>query len=86
MPTSKNAPSSDAIAGDAKQHEGYWLPEIVHVHLTALEAGWLTALLLDFRRANDVEINVRDENGQPRPTRMSLAIGEKLRAAWENHD
>lgn len=86
MPTSKNAPGSDAIAGDAKQHEGYWLPEIVHLRLTALEAGWLTALLHDPKGTFDVEVNVRGAAGEKVQTTMARAISDKIRAAWEKHD
>ena len=68
---------------NAKEESGYWLPEIVHLHLTALEAGWLTAAL-QFGKIGDVEVNVRGPNGEKIPSTMARAIGEKLRIAWES--
>jgi hypothetical protein len=71
--------------GHPKHPEAYWLPEIVHVHLTALETGWLTAVLL-YGKVNDVPVNVRDEQGNPQASTMAQAIFRKLCKAWENHD
>jgi hypothetical protein len=63
----------------------YWLPEIVHLHLTALEAGWLTAVL-QMEKVNDVEVNVRGPGGEKVPSTMCQAIRDKLIKAWENRD
>ena len=64
---------------------GNWLPEIVHLHLTALEAGWLTAALR-VGKVNDVEVNVPGPSGEKVSSTMSRAICDKLHKAWEIHD
>ena len=80
----EKATPMDRIA-DAERKGNYWLPEIVHVHLTALEAGWLTAAL-EIRKINDVPVNVRGTSGEEVPSTMCRAIGDKIRKAWETHD
>jgi hypothetical protein len=74
-----------AQAVDRVTDGDYWLPEIVHLHLTALEAGWLTAVL-NAGKINDVRVNLRGPNGEIFPSTMCVAIGDKVRKAWENHD
>jgi hypothetical protein len=74
-----------AQAVDRILDSGNWLPEIVHLHLTALEAGWLTAVL-HCGKINDVAVNVRGPNGDKVSSTMCRAIGDKVRTAWENHD
>jgi hypothetical protein len=57
----------------------------VHVHLTALEAGWLTAALHS-DHIHDADCNVPDVNGKPVPSTLRNALIEKLMKAWANHD
>jgi hypothetical protein len=83
---SENAPGRDVIAADAGPQEGYWLPEIVHVHLTAIEAGWLIARLHDREHSGDVGVMVRGPSGEAVLSTMSRVICDKVRKAWEAHD
>lgn len=62
-----------------------WLPEIVHLPLTALEAGWLTGALLG-GKINDVKVHVRGATGEPIESTMCAALIDKLNKAWEKHD
>lgn len=78
MSTSDSAPKVDATAEDAAPQgtQHYWLPEVVHLHLTALEAGWLTAVVM--AENNAVRVNKPDKNGLPIPSTIREIILEKL--------
>lgn len=57
--------------------KGYWLPEIIELKLTALEAGALMALVTD-KNQNTFPVSVPGPDGNPIPSTMQKVLQDKL--------
>jgi hypothetical protein len=64
---------------------GNWLPEVVTLKLTALEAGALAGILHSAKRDGQGEfmVNKPGPNGEPVPISMTDRLCEKLSAEIE---
>jgi hypothetical protein len=61
---------------------GNWLPEVVHLHLTAFEAGALMCILREEqKRGKTFPVDIPDANGNPIPSDMDSVLLSKLHRA-----